>query len=504
MDSETLMAHQIVWFRNNLRVRDNEPLTYGAEAAKKAGGLVVPIYVLDPHWFGTTSFGFDRMGRFRRKFLMECLQDLDQSLRKLGSRLWIFEGRTEEVLASIAEQIGAGGMVAATEFAPEEQAVVRRLLSELRESGVATRLFDANTLVSQEQLPFDIHAVPDTFSRFRREVETELDVPALAREPFELRSDRQLSERLRDIGAVEDLRATEAFRQVDYEADARACLEFRGGETPAWKRVEDYFWRKDRLGVYKNTRNGMLGGDDSSKFSPWLAHGCLSPRQIYHEVKRYEAERGANDSTYWLVFELLWRDYFAFIVARYGADVFRLGGLRKQPLPWNQDAQAFESWRLGETGFPLIDANMRELANSGFMSNRGRQNVASFLTKNLGVDWRMGAEWFEALLVDYDPCSNYGNWNYLAGVGNDARGFRWFNTLKQSHDYDPDGSYVRHWLPCLRRVPDEFVHEPWKMSVPQQAESGCTLKADYPLPVVDLYQSAERHEQLYRDALKRQ
>jgi len=157
-------------------------------------------------------------------------------------------------------------------------------------------------------------------------------------------------------------------------------------------------------------------------------------------------------------------------------------------------------WREGKTGFPLVDANMRELAATGFMSNRGRQNVASFLTKNLGIDWRMGAEWFESVLIDYDACSNWGNWNYTAGVGNDARGFRFFNITKQSLDYDREGKYVKHWLPELAQIPAAKVHEPWKLLPVEQERFGMNLGVDYPQPVVDLFKSAKANEAIYNSA----
>lgn len=143
---------------------------------------------------------------------------------------------------------------------------------------------------------------------------------------------------------------------------------------------------------------------------------------------------------------------------------------------------------------------MRELSATGFMSNRGRQNVASFLTKNLGIDWRMGAEWFESMLIDYDPASNYGNWNYTAGIGNDARGFRWFNTMKQASMYDRNGDYVRHWLPELANVPKDYIHRPWEMHSAEQSRSGCTIGVHYPPPIVDLFQSADHHEDIYNRA----
>ena len=286
------------------------------------------------------------------------------------------------------------------------------------------------------------------------------------------------------------------------EFDPRAVLPFKGGETEGLARLERYVWSRDCLKDYKQTRNGMLGADYSSKFSPWLASGCLSPRLIYEQVKEYEAERVKNDSTYWLVFELLWRDFFRFICAKHGNQIFRQSGLQGIRIPWKEDWERFRLWREGLTGFPLVDANMRELAATGFMSNRGRQNVASFLTKNLGINWLLGAEWFESLLIDYDVCSNWGNWNYTAGVGNDARGFRYFNIPKQSRDYDPKGEYIRHWLPELASIKEDKIHEPGKLSAQEQKRFGVRLGVDYPRPIVDFFQSVKANEKIYSAALE--
>jgi deoxyribodipyrimidine photo-lyase len=182
--------------------------------------------------------------------------------------------------------------------------------------------------------------------------------------------------------------------------------------------------------------------------------------------------------------------------------MFRAAGMRGIELPWSSDGAVAARWRHGLTGFPLVDANMRELGATGFMSNRGRQNVASFLTRNLGIDWRLGAEWFEALLIDYDVCSNWGNWNYTAGVGNDARGFRYFNTTKQARDYDRNGAYVKHWLPELARLPAGRIHEPWKAPSAELERAGVTLDRDYPRPMVDFWDSIQRSEQAYQRATR--
>ncbi|MGB2925821.1 MAG: DASH family cryptochrome, partial [Limnothrix sp.] len=286
------------------------------------------------------------------------------------------------------------------------------------------------------------------------------------------------------------------------QGDRRSVLSFVGGETAGLKRLDDYFWQGDRLKNYKETRNGLLGADYSSKFSPWLAHGCLSARYIAAQVAEYEAKRTANTSTYWLIFELLWRDYFRWISAKHGNKIFRPAGLQGVEIPWRQDQTAFEKWRTGQTGIPFVDANMRELLATGFMSNRGRQNVGSFLTKNLGLDWRLGASWFESQLIDYDVCSNWGNWNYTAGVGNDARGFRYFNIPKQAKDYDPQGDYVRHWIPELQAILGAPIHQPWLLSDSELGDRHNILLGEtYPEPMVDLEQSVQVNERIYQKAL---
>jgi deoxyribodipyrimidine photo-lyase len=231
-------------------------------------------------------------------------------------------------------------------------------------------------------------------------------------------------------------------------ADVRSALPFQGGEPAGQARLHDYVWKSDQLRIYKETRNGLIGTDYSSKFSAWLAAGCISPRQVFHEVRRYESERIANDSTYWMIFELLWRDYFRLVMEKFGTALFSLDGIarRRTPRSWGRNSADFQAWASGNTGNRFIDANMRELLLTGFMSNRGRQNVASYFVHELALDWRLGAQYFEEALVDYDVYSNWGNWAYLAGVGNDPRENRRFNITRQADVYDPAGSYQKLWL----------------------------------------------------------
>ncbi|TWT53292.1 Cryptochrome DASH [Rubripirellula amarantea] len=493
------MTTSLVWFRNDLRLHDHRALSRAVQQSDQ----VACVFVVAPSAFERTSFGYERVGPFRLQFLRESLIDLRDNLHKIGGVLHVVVGEPEIVLPRIAADIEASTVYCHQEYATEETTTQTRLESSLCESGCSLEVSSANTLLEADDLPFPIDELPELFTHFRNKIEHRTEVLSPLAAPTRVpRLDEKTSAKIPDqpIDSI-DLLCRNPSRDDDQATYVdRAVLKFVGGESAGLARVDDYLWKSDCLRTYKETRNGMIGANYSSKFSAWLAMGCLSPRKIYEEVLRYEKERIRNESTYWMYFELLWRDYFAFVVAKHGQHVFQVGGLRQESLDWNQDTAWFDAWRKGKTGYPLIDANMRELEETGFMSNRGRQNVASFLTKNLGIDWRMGAEWFESLLIDYDPCSNYGNWNYVSGVGNDARSFRWFNPIKQASDYDPEGSYVKHWIPELASVPSDKVHTPWKLSQEEQHRYGVVIGDHYPAPLVDLFQSADVQKQRFMKA----
>ncbi|MEO0348923.1 MAG: DASH family cryptochrome [Cyanobacteria bacterium P01_A01_bin.15] len=478
----------LLWFRNDLRLHDHEPLHRALEQSAE----IIPVYCFDPRQFGQTSFGFPKTGSYRAQFLLESVADLRASLQAKGSDLIVRQGQPEIELPAIARELSVDAVYWHEEVTSEELAVDAALEQQLAQAKIGYEVYWGTTLYHLEDLPFEISQLPKGFTAFRKKVEKNSSIYPTFATPETLPP-------LPEINRG-DLPTLESLELEKKTPDPRGVLPFKGGETEGLKRLNHYFWEADKLRVYKQTRNGMLGPDYSSKFSPWLALGCLSPRRIYEEVGAYETKRVRNDSTYWLIFELLWRDFFRFICAKHGDTVFYPSGLRGLRVAWKQDRPRFEQWTRGETGYPLVDANMRELAATGFMSNRGRQNVASFLTKNLGIDWRMGAEWFESLLIDYDVCSNWGNWNYTAGVGNDSRGFRYFNIPKQSRDYDPDGAYVKHWLPELQALSQKRVHSPWQLTTEEQKRCQVRLGVDYPNPVVNLEKSVRTHEAIYNAA----
>ena len=472
-----MVRRSIVWFREDLRLHDNEAI---AEAMANADETIF-VYVFDERVFKgkTRWFGFPKTGKFRAKFVIESIADLQNNLKKRGANLVIRVGKPEDELAKLALETQSNWIFCNRERTQEEVTVQDNLEKKLWSIGRELRYSRGKMLYHTRDLPFPVPHTPDIFTNFRKEVEKVVVVrkPLPTPEKFV-----PLSVKV-DFGTLPTL---EDFGHEPFENDSRSALDFKGGETAALERLQYYLWGTDLAKNYKNSRNGLLGGDYSTKFSVWLAHGCLSPKQIYAELRRYEKERGSNESTYWIFFELLWRDFFRLQGKKNGNKIFMKNGtLGEVDSRLKNDTRLFELWAQGKTGIPFIDANMIELHSSGFMSNRGRQNVASFLVKDLFVNWQMGAEYFESVLIDYDPCSNWGNWNYVAGVGSDPRENRYFNILRQAKMYDVKGDYVKHWIPALAKVPEHKIHQPDTLSFAEQGACGVKIGAQYPKAMIN-------------------
>jgi len=428
------MKKSIVWFKTDLRLHDNETLV----EAIKHSDEVLPVYCFDEDHYKTTEFGFKKTGSFRAQFILESLKDLDSQLRKIGSGLLILRGNAAVELCKIALDYGANKVYVKKEVAYEEKQKEAEVEKEVWKINCALETFSTSTLYHAVDLPFSIKDIPEVFTNFRKKVEKESTIRPIFNKPEKI-----VSPAIKSI----DLPALQDLVQEPLVSDARRAFDFKGGESEGYKRIHHYFSQTKAISSYKETRNGLIGADYSTKFSAWLAQGCLSPREIYYELKKYESVNGENDSTYWLVFELLWRDYFRFIMKKHRHKLFLQAGIKEQKHDSKtNDQTALQRWIDGKTGIDFVDANMIELKLTGFMSNRGRQNVASYLINDLKIDWRYGAAYFEQQLIDYDVCSNWGNWAYLAGVGNDPRGNRYFNIEKQANDYDPKKLYRSLWL----------------------------------------------------------
>lgn len=466
----------IIWFRQDLRLHDNEAFRDASLAVEE----IIPVYVFDERLFNTTTkYGFKKTDIFRAVFIIDAVRDLRNNLRSRGSDLIIRYGKPEEILLELASQLKSSYVFCNRERTQEELEVQDALENNLWTIGQEVRYSRGKMLYYTADLPFPVTHTPDKFSTFRKEVEKIVSV----REPLdsEIIVPDALPQNI-ESGVIPTLKDL-GFDDVDILRSENVKL--RGGETEGLARLDHYLWETDLVASYKDTRNDMLGLDFSSKFSPYLAQGCLSPKKIFNEVKKYEETRKKNDSTYWIFFELLWRDFFRLMGKKHGNNIFKRGGTKQaERTDLEDNMDLFKIWSEGRTGIPIVDANMIELNSTGFMSNRGRQNVASYLINDLKVNWQIGAAYFESLLIDYDPCSNYGNWNYIAGVGSDPRENRYFNTTLQAKKYDPDGKYVKAWIPALQTLPSDKVHEPFLLSETEQITYDLVLGKHYPKPVI--------------------
>ncbi len=466
----------ILWFRNDLRLHDNEALTEAIQKADK----ILPVYIFDERVFnGKTTFGFEKTAEFRTKFIIESVSDLQKSLRKLGSDLILRVGKPEEEIYKIAKEIRSNWVFCNRERTSEEIQVQDQLEKKLWSLGQEIKYSRGKMLYHTADLPFPVSQVPDVFTNFRKEVENLVSVRIPYVTPpiiptFDYKGDR---------GVMPTL---ETFDKKDVEILHIENKKLIGGETNALSQLNYYLNETQLINRYKDTRNNMLGWDFSSKLSSWLSTGCLSPKFVFHKLKEYEKNIVKNDSTYWLYFEMLWRDFFRLMGKKYENKIFRQEGMRHKEVFCKEDKHLLHSWIDGKTGIPLIDANMRQLKATGFMSNRGRQNTASFFVKDLKMNWVMGAEYFESMLIDYDPCSNYCNWNYIAGVGNDPREDRYFNIMTQSRKYDPNGDFIRYWLPELKNISLNYIHSPELMSIEAQVKNDVIIGKQYPTSIINI------------------
>lgn len=468
----------IVWYRNNLRLHDNETLV---KAIAKAD-VIVPVFIIDKTLLATTKMGMRKMGAHRAKFLLEAVTDLAKSFEKYGVLLQVFVGDTIEILTNLAKQYQAKAVYAEGYSIYEEQNLQEAVETALWQQQVPIVWDEGNTLLHISDLPFPVTQLPNIFTEFRKACEREVSIRPIAATPKQIPSiplpPTPIPSLLQLGYKPEELKESDLVGNRQF---------FIGGETAALAHLDKYLWQTHQIQTYKQTRNQLLGTTYSTRFSPWLALGCLSARQIWHQIKQYEHQVVSNESTYWVIFELYWRDYFSFVARKFGNALFLKGGIKNQPIANKIFKAGIERWKSGNTGNPFIDANMRELAATGFMSNRGRQNVASYFVKDLKQDWRIGAAYFEEQLLDYDVCSNWGNWNYVAGIGNDPREDRYFNTYKQATMYDPNAQFIKHWLPELTNLPPALAIKPHLLSKEEQNQYGLIMGINYPKPIVNVF-----------------
>lgn len=470
------MKKTVFWFRNDLRLEDNPSLSDALSTSDE----IAFIYVHDPRLWRPSSTGLPRLGWHRRRFLHESLVALRMELEKLGYQLNELWGHPEVVIPQMIASEGFNHLCFSREAAPAEASIEAELHIKSHDRQFTIQSHWTHSLLDHEANPLVFAQTPQTFTQFRKQVESvllESLIPKLCyrqdgHRPRHKRIFREFgstntallalsSENRRTNGestghAVEgswweaSQEELHALRRIEKpNAPAEKMRVLRGGSQAGLRRIDDYLFGTHSVSNYFETRNGMLNPNDSTLFSAWLANGCVSPRQIFWALKEYEQHHGSNKSTYWVVFELLWREFFQRHLRESGERFFHPEGLYRVPQNTPTDsAQQKEAMSRSlhcNTDQSFIDAHLRELIQTGFMSNRGRQNVASFLIYHMGIHWTHVASLFETFLMDYDAASNWGNCAYIAGVSFDPRGGRIFNIEKQQKDYDPLGEYVRAW-----------------------------------------------------------
>jgi deoxyribodipyrimidine photo-lyase len=460
----------LLWLRRDLRLHDHPAL----EAALNDGESLVPVYCLDPRLLS----GRHASGP-RTQFLLECLADLRDSLRRRGSTLVVRHGRPEQVLPELARTLEASRVFWTGDVSPfatrRDRAVHRELLTLDVEVRIFPGLFvldEPAGLLTSASTPYRVFT---PFHRAwlncaRRDVlPAPHSLPSLPRalEPGKLPT-------LRELGLEETVERPPT-----------------GGEQVGRRRMQR-FLAKD-IAEFGSGRDD-LGGDGSSRLSPYLHFGCISPCELEAQLPR-----GGGPQEFRR--QLCWRDFYAHVLAHYPANARSEFQKRyRGSIRWSQDESRFQAWCDGRTGYPLVDAAMRQLRREGWMHNRARLVVGSFLTKDLGIDWRRGERWFMRLLLDGDEANNNGNWQWIGSVGVDPQPpfRRIYNPSRQQARFDPEGAYVRRYVPELRDVPDAYLAEPWTMPEEAQHQAGCVIGEHYPTPIIE--HAVARREALARYA----
>ncbi|WP_194435541.1 DASH family cryptochrome [Vibrio fluminensis] len=411
----------VYWFTNDLRLNDNVLLDKAAREVDK----LVCLFCLPSfseylkHFTSESRFGYSR-----ERFLLQTLNGLDESLREYGQHLDIVDIHPFTALSHLCSADSVTHIYCDDFISSDEQLVIEHLRVYFPRIKISQH--HQRSLFQQLDLPFSVEELPTSFTKFRKQVE-ELPVSKTNSEIFQL-----------PHPAKHGLETVMLPSLVVSSQD-----QFIGGESFALAHAMCYF-STPFASSYKQTRNELDGKECSTKFSPWLANGSISVRQVMEMLANYEKRNGSNDSTYWIYFELLWREYFHWNALKSGKKLFHFSGVTGKPPLTTFYPQRFKQWKIGATAFPLVNACMKQLNQTGYMSNRGRQLAASCLIHELGIDWRYGAAYFESQLLDYDVASNWGNWQYIAGVGASSMSRR-FDQAKQAMMYDPEGKFVSCW-----------------------------------------------------------
>ncbi|SDC53810.1 DASH family cryptochrome [Pedobacter soli] len=417
----------LVWFRNDLRLHDNEMLV---EAIAKSDSIL-PVYILDHRLFGETKYGTLKTGNIRAQFILESVLGLRNSLKQIGGNLLIAAGNPEDIIPQLVQEYEITEVYHHREVAREETHVSTLVENALWKLRINLKHFIGHTLYNKEDLPFPIKDIPDAFNQFKKKIERDSIIKPCFAAPDRI-----------NVAEVIDWGTLPSLAELNLSApekDQRADFEFTGGETEGLVHLQKVIVAMQQAAT---TKNLIL----ASKLSAWLAMGSLSPRKVYWEIKKMEGVPNTKAMFNHILLGLLWRDYFRFMFKKYGNTFFHPDGFGSQGLvDVANEQENFNKWRNGQTGFAVVDAVMTELNQTGFISNIARQTAALYLINNLEVSWVLGAAYFEEKLIDYNPASNWGNWANVAGVGNDQKSKSVFDLDKNIKNLDPKGNYATTW-----------------------------------------------------------
>lgn len=439
----------LVWLQDDIRLDDNALV----EKATAECQQLLFVYCVNPKWFQPNRYGLRSMGAARWRFRAAALTDLKQQLRQLGQDLLVVYQSPLQAIPELITRCGIEVIYSSQHAGFYEQSYARLLRQ--RYPFIQHQQLTTATLWEAAQLPFGLNDLPDTFSKFRRQIEKQ---DLRGQIPAPVSAPRQLPPLPASANA---LFAERKHALPPIEAPAHEY--FQGGSRAAEQHVTDYF-TSGAAHTYKETRNALDDWPASTKFSPWLADGSLSVRRLHQQLLQYEAAHGSNESTYWIFFELLWREYFHWYAQRHGQRLYAFAGIKRQRPQTSFYGSRWQQWCSGTTAHPIVNACMNQLNATGYMSNRGRQLVASCFVHELQLDWRYGAAFFEQQLIDYDVASNWGNWQYLAGVGADPRGHRRFDLDKQTRQYDAKHEFIERWHGNVSTPTDWVDAADWPIS----------------------------------------
>ncbi len=465
----------IVWFRHDLRLRDNQALTDACEQCD----VVLPVYVFDERLYNEkTSNNFRQIGIFRTQLILDAVNNLKKSLHEKNIDLIVRVGKAEEIIYEIANQVKSSWVYCNRERAPEEEEIQDKLEQKLWQIGQELRFSRGKMLYHTGDLPFPVRHTPDTFAAFYREVGKIVPV----RKPLPI-PDKMLpymgNVESEPIPTLHEL----GFKDKEKPSDG---FRFKGGESEALKKLEEFIknnFKVSNLVSARKSKDEVL----FTQLSPYINTGVLSPKTLYENINhfmgnKYHSQRASN-----IIHGLMKRDFMKLLEKKYKNKVFETGGIKGIEQYDHLDRnEKFDAWASAKTGIPIVDAYMRELNHTGFIDYEGRRILSQFLIEELNINWQLGAEYFQSILVDYNPCSNWGNWNIMAGVAFDNKEDRYVSVISKSKKLDPHGKFIKKWIPELSEITENSIHEPYKAKFEDLKSWNVELGKTYPKPIVDV------------------